>query len=91
MDLVNIDTINARNVVVNTGQFTNTEIGTSVGNLILGLGANPDSNSNTIQSGTTSIGVSNVVVASNVVNNLFAGFQAAKSATNVSETVILGP
>lgn len=68
-----MDNIVANSIVTNTAQATTTEVGTEAGNLILGLGANPASNSNTIQGGTTAIGVRTLVSASNVSNNLFAG------------------
>lgn len=76
---------------MNTAQFATTEIGTSAGNLILGLGANPTSNSNLIQGGTTAVGVETLVAASNVSDNLFMGYRAATNAYNVGKTVALGP
>ena len=91
MDLCNINTIRASSLIVNTAQFTNTEIGTADGNLIMGLSANPVGNSNTIQRGTTAIGVDTLVVASNVSDNLFVGYRVATNAYNVGRTVALGP
>ena len=91
VNLSNIDTITASNLVVDTAQFTNTEVGTADGNLILGLGANPSSNSNTIQGGTTAVGVETLVGASNVSDNLFMGYRVASNAYNVGKTVALGP
>lgn len=91
VNLSNIDTITASNLIVNAAQFATTETGTADGNLILGLNANPASNSNTIQGGTTALGVETLVAASNVSDNLFAGYRAASNAYNVGKTVALGP
>ena len=91
VNLSNIDTITASNLVVGVGQIASTEVGTSDGNLVLGLNANPASNSNTIQGGTTSVGGETLVAASNVSDNLFAGYRAGSNAYNVGKTVALGP
>ena len=88
VDLCNVDTLVAKNLVVDLAQITSTEIGTENGNLFVGLHANSLALPNVL--GTTGLGVNVANKGCNLTNNVFMGWNVASVANNVNNTVFIG-